>query len=40
MGHAFFNTEEVDFVAGIPAAKLSEGEEGTDCDEKEGGVAA
>lgn len=32
VGDAFFDGEEVGFVAGVPAAELGEGEEGADYD--------
>lgn len=37
---AFFDAEEMGFMAGIPAAELSPGEEGGDYDKSEGGEAA
>ena len=40
VGDAFFDGEEVGFMAGVPAAELGEGEEDGDYNEDEGGVAA
>ncbi len=40
VGNAFFDAEEVGFVAMVPAEELGEGEDGGDDDESEGGVAA
>jgi len=40
VGDAFFDAEEVGFVAGVPATEFGEGKEGADYDEGEGGVAA
>lgn len=40
MGDAFFDGEKVGFVAGVPAAKFGEGQNGGDYEEQEGCVAA
>ena len=40
VGDAFFDAEEVGFVAGVPATEFGEGEHGGDYDEEEGRVAA
>ena len=40
MGDAFFNGEEVGFMAGVPAAEFGEGQNGGYYEEQEGCVAA
>ncbi len=40
VGDAFFDGEEVGFVAGVPAAEFGEGQNGGYYEEQEGCVAA